>query len=221
MEQIDRLIDQLSRREESDTVFNQYKDEKIANNLKVYLKTQYKHKAQYLFLGEASGYKGCRASGIPFTSGELLCKNSLFASQRTSYNYYFIREKKESTSSIVYSFFNENPTIFNKIVMFNTFPFHPHKVLNDKSNRTPKREEINEGLSFLKILNNIFKFKKYIAIGNVAYIILVDAIKKGELTLQEIKKIRHPSFGGKNDFNIELKKEFRIKQIKWKSIIEG
>ena len=53
-------------------VYNQYRDPEIVGNVRVYLEYLLDHRSSLLLVGEAPGYKGCRLSGIPFTSGNIV-----------------------------------------------------------------------------------------------------------------------------------------------------
>ncbi len=67
-----KLFELLSKRQNSQTVFNQYSNEKILNNLGLYLDFFFKLNNNILLIGEAPGYNGCRITGIPFTSGSVI-----------------------------------------------------------------------------------------------------------------------------------------------------
>lgn len=78
-EKVDEFVEKLSK---CDVTFNKSVEnmyatnENTVNNLKLYLKKMLKIKPKYLLVGEAPGYKGCRWSGIPFTSEEILDTSS-------------------------------------------------------------------------------------------------------------------------------------------------
>jgi len=69
---LNRLLNELSQRKSSESVFNQYQDKSILNNLKAYMKYLLQYKPDVLLIGEAPGYRGCRLTGIPFTSGDVI-----------------------------------------------------------------------------------------------------------------------------------------------------
>jgi hypothetical protein len=106
-----------------------------------------------LILGEAPGYKGCRLSGVAFTSERVLSQNEFFKNEPIQ----FINEKDkletEISATIVWteiSKLNDQPLIWN------IFPFHPHSTSDTKTNRTPTKAELEEGKSFLDDLLKIF-----------------------------------------------------------------
>lgn len=191
---IDHLLNSLAQRKSSDVVFNQYHKQKdILNNLRLYLTYLLKHKSKVLLIGEAPGYKGCRLTGIPFTSGAIIenSNHKIFKKIRAG-----IRLSKpavsEKTATIVWHCLEEYKDI---PILWNAFPFHPHKRDDPKSNRKPTKEEIEDGKKYLKMVYALFESKKFCSIGRVGEEIL-DKVFPNE----EISYIRHPSYGGKNEF---------------------
>ena len=170
------------------------------NNLKVYLNKMKTLNPKYLILGEAPGYKGCRLSGIAFTSEKVLSKNDFFKNELIQ----FINDKhnyeSEISATIVWS---EISKLIDKPLIWNIFPFHPHSTNDTKTNRTPTKIELEEGKSFLNDLLEIFEIKKIIALG-----------RKPESQLEKIglpfSYIRHPANGGKNDFVNGLCAEMKL-----------
>src|SRR5690606_30962243 len=85
---------------------------------------------------------------------------------------------------------------------WNAFPFHPHKVGNGESNRTPLKKELLIGEGPLLQMIEMFNIEKVVAVGN-----------KAEENLNKLgiscRKVRHPAQGGKNQFveGIRLIKE--------------
>lgn len=170
------------------------------NNLKLYLNNIYKFKPKILFVGEAPGYKGCRITGIPFTSESILTKKfkkGLFGSE----NGYKIINKnepqKENTATIIWETFNSNKKLIP--CFWNAFPFHPHYKGDFQTNRKPNKYELEMGIKYTKKLIKILKIKKVIAIGKVSYNLLL----KNDI---QCEYIRHPANGGKTEFIKGLKK---------------
>ncbi len=192
MTEIDNFISRLSLVQKTDNTTNLYfgdsrESEIRRNNLKFYLNKMKLVNPNFLILGEAPGYKGCRLSDIAFTSERVLSQNEFFKNEPIQ----FINEKdkleSEISATIVWtkiSKLNEKPLIWN------IFPFHPHSVSDTKTNRTPTTKELEEGKSFLDDLLQIFDIKKIIALG-----------RKPESQLEKISLpfsyIRHPANGGK------------------------
>lgn len=81
----------------------------------------------------------------------------------------------------------------NDVILWNIFPFHPYKDGAPLSNRTPKENEKEEGIHYIKVLQSFFPLAAIIAVGN-----------HSERTLQKYEiacdNIPHPSNGGANKF---------------------
>ena len=75
-------------------------------------------------------------------------------------------------------------------LMWNAFPFHPHKEGNEESNRAPLAKEMKVGKLFIELLKRIFNIadENVYAIGRKA---------QEQLGFSKEKYIRHPSYGGK------------------------
>jgi len=188
-----KFIDRLSKRESTDTVYNPYTNPKIANNLRLYLEYLFENtKNDILLIGEAPGHRGCRITGIPFTSGETIINSKLDFFQKNKDDIFLSKIESETTATIVYELLERK----NKLPIFwNSFPFHPYNLNNNTSNRAPNNEEIEEGKVYIQELVSLFNPSTIAAIG-----------RKGEKTLKNIfpdnniQYIRHPSHGGKNHF---------------------
>ncbi|GAA4848888.1 uracil-DNA glycosylase [Algivirga pacifica] len=195
MDSIKTFIDELSQQVVSEEATNLYagnsKESKIRRaNLEKYLTHMYTLQPEVLLLGEAPGYKGCKLTGIPFTSEEIVATNPFFQSQE----YDFVNAKdaleKEKSANIVWKEldkYNQKPLIWN------IFQFHPHTKDNLLTNRAPKKAELELGKTYLVKLLEIFKVKKILAIGRQAESQLKD------LPYESIY-VRHPSYGGKPYF---------------------
>ncbi|WP_207653606.1 hypothetical protein [Clostridium peptidivorans] len=77
---IETFVEELALIETMPNVYNQYSYEQEENfirreNLMIYLKQMYKLKPKIILVGEAPGYRGCRLTGVPFTSEHLLMNN--------------------------------------------------------------------------------------------------------------------------------------------------
>jgi len=217
--ELDELLTSLALRKSTQTVFNPYRSGRLIiktpqyKNLNIYLKKLLYNEASILLLGEAGGYSGLKHSGIPFTSTYILKHHKVFAKNRSEYSLSRSKIIKERSATIVYSWFEKNPEIFWKCVMFNTFNFHPHDLLPN-SNRKPNEKEIREGKKYIQKLFEVFEFTQAHGIGRVAFNCLTEMKDNNEIPDIEITYIKHPSYGGKpifiknmNDiFNIEISK---------------
>jgi len=165
-------------------------------NLKLYLKKMQQLNPSILLIGEAPGYKGCRLTGIPFTSEVILSDNLFFKNQGyLSVNTPSNLEKENSAL-----FFWETIMKYdNNPLIWNIFPFHPHEENKINCNRTPNKNELELGFIILKEFLKLFQIQQIGAIG-----------RKAEQKVKGIEMsyiyIRHPSYGGKLEFSNGIKK---------------
>ena len=166
--------------------------------------------ASLVFVAEAMGYQGGRFSGIAMTSERMLLgghKDVLpehvlppeFPIQRTSRRE-GLRSRAarelgltEPTATIVWRTLRKELDPF-KFVLWNSVPWHPHKLNNGLSNRAPNTAEQAAGLCHVGRLLALFPNAKVVAIGN-----------KAKTTLAGLRRetlgLRHPANGGSSDFN--------------------
>jgi len=188
-----KIINELKKTSSSNTIFNPYKNDKIANNLKLYFEYLYKNNHNnILLIGEAPGYKGCRITGIPFTSGELFINSEIKIFKDLKDNIFLEKIDNENTATIIWDYLENKD---NLPILWNAFPFHPFNADNQKSNRAPNNEEIQQGKYYIQELIKIFNPKIIASIGRKGEKVLKDLYPKNN-----IKYIRHPSYGGKSDF---------------------
>jgi uracil-DNA glycosylase len=200
------FIEELALTKVTPNVYNQYSYENQENavrrdNLLIYLEQMYKLNPEVILVGEAPGYRGCRLTGVPFTSEHLLMNNigelKLFGAE-AGYRLASPKDKllKEATATIIWNTLLENYIVS---LAWNAFPFHPHKADNGESNRTPLKSELIIGERFLLQIIDMFNIKKVVAVGRKAEETL------GKLNIQ-CSRVRHPAQGGKNDFVQGIKK---------------
>jgi uracil-DNA glycosylase len=194
MTQIQKFITYLEKRRPLPNTRNLYRGKKeIAHirkaNLLLYLEQMKIVNPSVLLLGEAPGYKGCGNTGIAFTSERILKEYDFFtakAYQTASKNDF----ESEISATIVW---DEITKQIQLPLLWNIFPFHPHKENQLKSNRTPNLEELKFGKRVLKKLLELFEIENIIAVG-----------RKPAQSLQELninhQYVRHPAHGGKHKF---------------------
>lgn len=206
---VDSFIGQLARTPVGPLAFNQYAYDSPENavrrdNLRRYLQEMEAFHPRILLVGEAPGYRGCRITGVPFTSPSLLIQGveglGLFGIHR---GYRIPEELKgirgESTATILWQTLASLQTI---PLLWNAFPFHPHLKGNPHSNRSPTQGELEVGKYFLQQIWLYFQPLKVIAVGNVAERVLME----GGIPCF---KVRHPAQGGKRQFVIGLQSAVR------------
>lgn len=158
------------------------------HNLKVYLEYMKSLDPKILLLGEAPGHKGCRLTGVPFTSEKILKNHPFFTNQ----SFQFINQHPESEQSATIVW-NTLSNFRNVPLIWNIFPFHPFDGNHCNTNRTPNKKELEYGKHFMIKLLQLFSIELIVAIG-----------RKAESQVSDLnikyKYVRHPANGGKNKF---------------------
>lgn len=210
--QIDALIRDLADAALPENAFNEYAAGDANNairrsNLRLYLRAMAARQPEALLVMEAPGYRGCRLTGVPVTSRKVLLEGvpalGMFgrdAGYCDVSDAGFERVYGEQSATIVWSTLASLQAL---PFIWNTFPFHPHKVGQPLSNRQPLKAEIELGALFLKRVIELWEFKQVIAVGNVAH----DSLHKAGMICE---KVRHPAQGGKNDFVAGLTAFFSV-----------
>ncbi len=141
-----------------------------------------------LIVGEAPGWKGCRFSGVPFTSEAQLASNKLpFKGAPTSV---FLTPLSELSASC---FWKGMQAFHPNFLVWNGIPYHPHHPNNPTSNRPISRKELRIYIHILAQVVHILQPQYILAVGLKAAFCLDD------LSLPYIS-IRHPSHGGNMQF---------------------
>jgi uracil-DNA glycosylase len=143
-------------------------------------------------IGEAPGYKGCRLTGIPFTSGSVIRRSNHEVFEKIGRKLSLPQLDTEATASVFWEFFGIDRPI---PILWNAFPFHPHLSDEPDSNRKPTRSEIEEGKRYLLMVHSLFHPKTLCSLGRVGQAILREVFPKDEVIY-----IRHPARGGKKPF---------------------
>ena len=204
MKEIIQLLKKLKEYQSNNSVFNQYSNKDPAghirlNNLKLYLSSI---RPRLILIGEAAGYHGCRWSGIPFTSEHTMLKTeiSIFKENNGFKQSSEGKLKKEISATIVWNTIKN----FSPLpLLWNIFPFHPHKHGKPKANRTPTSNEVEACKVFLEEIISIYPKAKIVAVGKVAQ-------KNMESSGINSEEVRHPSFGGKELFREKILKLINV-----------
>lgn len=201
MDIVKEFIDYLGQIETSESAENLYSgdshESEIRNqNLYIYLTRMQKLTPTILLVGEAPGYKGCKLTGIPFTSEKILIKDYYFDVLGEEQGYKHVNSiDKLQTEVSAFVVWNELNKYKELPVMWNIYPFHPFHFPNQNQNRKPSSAEIKIGKEIFIEFLNLFDIKKIGAVGKVSE----SGIRKLKLDI-EIKYIRHPSYGGQTQF---------------------
>lgn len=151
-----------------------------------------------ILIGEASGYQGCHVSGIPFTSERLLMAGAVprvsCGGQRLSTRHV---PWSEPSATVVWGALHALG-IAATTILWNAFPWHPHRPGNLQSNRTPTRPERAQGLAALTALLQASREARVLAVGRHAQLALQE-IGAGASWINggsPVTVLRHPSMGG-------------------------
>jgi hypothetical protein len=151
-----------------------------------------------ILMGEAAGYRGCRYSGVTFTSEKLLLDGVIprievvtnRITRRTS-------SWSEPSATIVWGMLYELG-IAESVVMSNAFPWHPEGKKGRHSNRTPTSTETSFALPYLETFLDLYpEGTPVVAVGDTAY----NSLNKLGITCEHV---RHPAYGGANKFRSGL-----------------
>ena len=190
----------------TETLFNQYSgadltfDKANANsirrdNLKNYL-SSFTQRPAILLVGEAPGPRGCRFSGVPFTSDHQLLSNSLLFKGRQSSK--GLKPYKEASATI---FWGAMRGFECRALVWNSVPFHPHDKDKPMSIRAPSTAEIHQYIHILRGVVEALKPRQVVSIGGRAARALCDLGVSAE-------PVRHPSRGGAADFRNGMSEAF-------------
>jgi uracil-DNA glycosylase len=147
---------------------------------------------EILVIGEAPGWRGCRFSGVPFTSEAQLCQAQPgiglpFDGSPSSLGE---RPHTEATATV---FWQVMRAYHPRFLAWNSLPFHPHAPAKPLSNRTPSLAEIRLGGEMVRRLAELLQPRLVIAVGKSAQFALQC------LGLAAIH-LRHPGRGGVKTF---------------------
>lgn len=158
-----------------------------------------------IWVGRDLGYRGGRRTGLAFTDDVQLQSHQemwgINGSRPTSG-----KAVSERSATVVWKMLRE---IELPILLWNAFPLHPHREGEPFTNRSHTADERRAGTNLLRMLIEMVRPKRLIAIGN-------DAEKSvaGLLNEIEIWKVRHPSYGGQTQFAAEIRKLYGSRELK-------
>lgn len=164
-----KFVLKLQKFKTSKILTNAYENAIIAQNFEIYLRNMLILQPDTLFVGEAPGYKGCARTGIPFTDeyNMMETENKVLGKK---YGYQVIDQKckleKEVSAGTIWKVLN---LVDRMPLMWNAFPYHPHKEDDCLSNRTPTKTETEIGIEYIKDLLMLFpQIQNVYAIGKTA-----------------------------------------------------
>lgn len=163
-------------------------------NLCLYLQAMAAARPWLLLVGEAPGYRGCRLTGVPFTSEAIILDQAIWpfgpeaGFRKTGEHIDVVRE---ASATMIWSALNgwRPPAL-----LWNAYPFHPHQHESPASNRKPNGRELLLGAALLAHVLELFQPDVVAAVGRSAARTLDHA------GLHGYRQLRHPSHGGKAAF---------------------
>jgi uracil-DNA glycosylase len=163
-------------------------------NLRRYLQS-FNAWPEALVIGEAPGWRGCRFSGVPFTSEAQLDGRLPFCGERTSLGN---QAHSEASATIFWQAMRE---FHPRFLAWNSLPFHPHRPGQPLSNRPPAPAEIRQAAATLAKLVVLLQPDRVVAVGARA------ATAAHHLGLAAIP-VRHPGHGGAAAFRAGMAQVF-------------
>lgn len=151
-----------------------------------------------LIVGEALGYRGGRLTGIPFSSERLLREAPHPFLRRLAPQLSLTSNTAEATASIVWEGLSRRRDI---PLFWNAYPFHPHRAHEPDSNRAPNAAEVAEGQPFLQLLAEDYQPALIAGLGRKGTEAALRAFPE-----HRVVALRHPSYGGKQEFLAGLKR---------------
>ena len=196
----------LPSRTEQNPLFNLYScvepsvdrvdaDQIRRENLGFYL-SSFPRCPEVLVVGEAPGWRGCRFSGVPFTSEAQAAGGKLpFWGERSSKQF---TPHSEASASI---FWSTMRPYFPQFLTWNCLPLHPHKPGLPQSNRHATQNEASRFDHILCSIIHILQPNIILAVGRLA---------QDNLTSLgfDCISIRHPSHGGAAAFKSGIQASF-------------
>ena len=111
----------------------------------------------------------------------------------------------EPTDTVVWSTLQNHGVAAFDVILWNIFPWHPHKAGNLLTNRTPSTPELDVGVEFAKMLLELVPSMQIVAIGQKA----ADTLGRYGIAC---KAVRHPSMGGAEIFRAQVAELFKGKE---------
>jgi len=153
---------------------------------------------EFILCGEAPSHRGCRHSGIAFTSEHHLMEG-IPRLPRISQRLTFKKSPyKEGSATTVWRALYEFG-IAERTILWNAVQLHPHELGNIHTNREPLLAEVNKfGKPALQKLRDAFPSATVVAVGRTA---------QGLLKSMGIpyEPLRHPAYRGAPEFRQGLK----------------
>lgn len=178
---VQQIVDLLTAKQDLINVENFYANSNTKRrNLMHYFNQLFWNKPENMFIGEAPGKDGCVRTGIPFTS-ERLINRGQFQKHLPGASFIVDGDRAERSATVIWG---SVEILSSPSIMWNVFPLHPFDEYG--KNRTPKREELEWGMTILPLVINLFPGIKVVTVGKKAE----SACR--ELQIKTIGHLNHP-----------------------------
>jgi uracil-DNA glycosylase len=176
--------------------------QKRAGLLKAMLDAAMRIELDAIWIGRDLGYRGGRRTGLALTDdihSSWHAERWQLAYERPTKG----RPVAERTAAVIWSVLQE---IDAPIFLWNVFPLHPHEPDDPFTNRAHNARERAAGEDILASLVMLLSPKRIVAIGN-------DAAKTAIRVAHDqcIVQVRHPSYGGQNEFLDQIRSTYRCR----------
>jgi uracil-DNA glycosylase len=198
------FVERLAADPAGPTLFNLYAGDDPAaatrrENLALYLRLMAARRPRLLLVGEAPGHRGCRQTGVPFTSAAILLSDpspfGLFGAAAGFHGPAGAGSpRREATATAMWSTLAELDVL---PLLWNALPFHPHRPGQPASNRPPTTADLARGQVALQELLGLFEIERVVAVGSKA----AGALARWGV---DAARVRHPGHGGGSVFRREL-----------------
>ncbi|MEA3143593.1 MAG: hypothetical protein QOG31_917 [Thermoplasmata archaeon] len=210
-------VDLAFRQESTDGLFNPYRPERATAfdvpdaherrraNLRNFIALP-RVDEPVLVVGEAPGWRGCRFSGVPFTSERQLVREARPFRGVQSSNGRWSSEASglapgapvwEQTAEDFWAVMKDWPLYF---LAWNACPWHPHEAGEPFTNAKPTRAALEAGASVLQAVVAAARPRHIVAIGNTG----ADALARIGIDDSRVTRVRHPARGGGPQFRSQI-----------------
>lgn len=212
MNSVEHFLNRLSA-EKFENCFNPYSDncpihdnvlapQIRRRNLSKVLHALLKEPYVDLWVGRDLGYKGGRRTGLALTdeySIDAYAKHLNVRSFERGTKGLAVKERTASNIARILEVAN------CQVMTWNVFPFHPHQAGKAFSNRNHTREEAERGFNYLREIISLLSIRRVVAIGN-------DAAKWTKNLGPQHYQVRHPSYGGQNEFLQQMEDIYSVRR---------
>ena len=154
-----------------------------------------------LWIGRDLGYRGGRRTGLALTDDAHLHKHGErwgVAIEKPTKG----EVVTERTASVIWGMLDR---ISAPVFLWNVFPLHPHNAREPFSNRTHNSQERRAGEEILHQLILLLEPRRLVPVGTVAASVAHHLREN-----QEVCQVRHPSYGGQNEFIAQISELYGV-----------